>query len=233
MNDTRHPPLIHLLDDNAVVRSTLATIAARLDLRFRTWRTAEALRNGLDPTDVGALLVDARLAGVEPPAELAADGVDLPVIVLAEKATVELCRRAFKAGAVEFLDKPLDAALLLDAVRQAVSRHVLQRERQHAEQQARTRYTRLSGREREVLDMVVAGLTHKEIARALAVSPRTVEAHRARLATKLETGSLAQLVRQYASLVEEDAPSAPAPACGSAWGASLPPAGRIRSWLAS
>ncbi len=227
MNSSLLPPLIHLLDKDTEARTAVAALARQLSLRFRAWSGYAALRHDFDPADVGTLLVDAQLADAMPPEVLAADGVDLPVIVLARHATVDMCRRAFKAGAVEFLDKPLAADRLPDAVQQAIGRHVLLRARQHADGQARQRFARLSEREREVLDMVVAGLTNKEIARALAVSPRTVEVHRARLATKLETGSLAQLVRQYASLVEEDAPFAPAR--GSAWGAPLPPAGGLRA----
>ena len=86
---------------------------------------------------------------------------------------------------------------------------VRSRERRQADQAARERYAQLSEREREVLGLIVAGLTNKEIGRALGLSPRTVETHRANLFAKLEADSLAQLIRQYAVLVEEGGPPAP------------------------
>ncbi len=85
-------------------------------------------------------------------------------------------------------------------------RHVRTRHRDAADREARERFARLSPREREVLGQVVDGRTNKEIARALGLSPRTVETHRTHLAQKLETGSLAQLVRRYAALLDEPAP---------------------------
>ena len=135
--------------------------------------------------------------------QLRAQGVDQPVIMLTGHGTVEMCRRAFKAGAVEFLEKPVDDEQLLEAVHNAVRAHVRSRERHSADRVARERFARLSEREREVLSLVVGGLTNKEIGRALALSPRTVETHRANLSSKLQTDSLAQLIRHYAALVDE------------------------------
>ncbi|MEO7549292.1 MAG: LuxR C-terminal-related transcriptional regulator, partial [Ramlibacter sp.] len=129
-------------------------------------------------------------------------GVDQPVIMLTGHGTVEMCRRAFKAGAAEFLEKPVDDEALLEALQSAVRQHVQSRERNQAGRQARERYAQLSGREREVLGLIVAGLTNKGIGRALDVSPRTVETHRA----KLEAESLAQLIRHYAGLAESARP---------------------------
>jgi two-component system, LuxR family, response regulator FixJ len=129
--------------------------------------------------------------------------VDHPVVMLTGHGTVDLCRRAFKAGAAEFLEKPVNDELLLDTLQQAVRRHVKSRQRHAADQAARQRYAGLTEREREVLGLIIEGLTNKEIGRAMAVSPRTVETHRANLFEKLEAPSLAQLIRHYAVLVEE------------------------------
>ncbi len=118
-----------------------------------------------------------------------------------------MCRRAFKAGAAEFLEKPIDDEALLEVLQKAVRQHVRSRGRSEAGREARRRYAHLSDREREVLGMIVAGLTNKDIARALDLSPRTVETHRANLFAKLEAESLAHLIRQYAALIDEaDAP---------------------------
>jgi RNA polymerase sigma factor (sigma-70 family) len=116
---------------------------------------------------------------------------------------VELCRRAFKSGAAEFLEKPVDDEVLLEALQNAVRQHVRSRERHQANQLAREHYTQLSEREREVLGLIVEGLTNKEIGRALGLSPRTVETHRANLFAKLQVDSLAHLIRHYASLAAQ------------------------------
>jgi FixJ family two-component response regulator len=130
---------------------------------------------------------------------------DQPVIMLTGHGTIDMCRRAFKSGAAEFLEKPVDDERLLEALQAAVRQHVQSRQRNQADRQTRQRYAQLSEREREVLGLIVAGLTNKEIGRALNVSPRTIETHRANLFAKLEIDGLAQLVRQYAALVEEGA----------------------------
>jgi FixJ family two-component response regulator len=105
--------------------------------------------------------------------------------MLTGHGTVEMCRRAFKSGAAEFLEKPVDDQALLDALQSAVQQHVKSRARNREDRDARERYAQLSEREREVLGLIVAGLTNKEIGRALDVSPRTVETHRAGLTRRL------------------------------------------------
>ena len=131
-------------------------------------------------------------------------GVDQPVILLTGHGTVDMCRRAFKAGAAEFLEKPVHDELLIEALQNAVRQHVRSRERNQADQEASERYAQLSPREREVLGLIAQGLTNKEIGRALELSPRTVETHRANLFAKLGAESLAQLIRRYAALVDAD-----------------------------
>ncbi len=164
--------------------------------------------DGFDREGIGAIVLDVRMPGISGLTvldRLVAQEVDQPVIMLTGHGTVEMCRRAFKSGAAEFLEKPVDDEALLEALQNAVRQHVKSRQRNQADRTARARHAQLSEREREVLGLIVAGLTNKEIGRALDVSPRTVETHRANLFAKLEAESLAQLIRQYASLVDEDA----------------------------
>lgn len=126
--------------------------------------------------------------------------------MLTGHANVDLCRRAFKGGAIEFLQKPMDDDIFLDAVQAAVRGHSASRERAAVSEAARARLQRLSAREREVARRVVQGCANKEIAREFALSPRTVETYRANVFAKLEAGSLAQLIRQYALLLDPPPP---------------------------
>ena len=202
-------PLIHLVDDDDAVRAALALLIGTVGLRVAAWAQPQAFLDGFDRESIGAIVLDVRMpgfSGLTVLETLQARGVDLPVIMLTGHGTVEMCRRAFKSGAAEFLEKPVDDERLLEALHDAVRAHVRTRSRHAADREARERYARLSEREREVLGLVVAGLTNKEIARALALSPRTVETHRAHLSAKLETESLAQLIRRYAALAEDEGP---------------------------
>ena len=199
-------PLIHLIDDDAAVRDALALLISTVGLRVQTWADPQAFMVGFDRSAIGAIVLDVRMPGISGLTvleQLLAQGVDQPIIMLTGHATVELCRRAFKSGAAEFLEKPVNDELLLETLQNAVRTHVRSRERHQADRTARERYAQLSPREQEVLGLIVAGLTNKEIARALDLSPRTVESHRANLFSKLKTESLAQLIRQYALLVEQ------------------------------
>ena len=173
-------PLIHLIDDDDAVRDSLALLISTIGLRVHGWA---AFMAGFDRSGIGAIVLDVRMPGISGLAvleALMADGVDQPVIMLTGHGSVDMCRRAFKAGAAEFLEKPVNDEQLIEALQKAI-------------------------REREVLGLIVEGLTNKEIGRALALSPRTVETHRANLFSKLETQSLAQLIRSYAALVDEEA----------------------------
>ncbi len=199
-------PTVHLIDDDAAVRESLALLIGTVGLRVTTWADPQAFLAGFDREAIGAIVLDVRMPGISGLTvldTLVAQGVDQPVIMLTGHGTVEMCRRAFKAGAAEFLEKPVNDELLIEALQAAVRQHVRTRERHQADRAARERYAQLSEREREVLDLIVAGLTNKEIGRALDLSPRTVETHRANLFTKLQAESLALLIRQYAALVDE------------------------------
>ncbi|MCA0214382.1 MAG: response regulator [Proteobacteria bacterium] len=202
-------PLIHLIDDDEAVRTSLALLIGTVGLRVQAWADPQAFMAGFDRQGIGAIVLDVRMPGISGLAvldQLVAQGVDQPVIMLTGHGTVEMCRRAFKAGAAEFLEKPVDDESLLEALQAAVRTHVKSRERHQADRAARERFAQLSAREREVLGLIVTGLTNKEIGRALDVSPRTVETHRANLFAKLQAASLAQLIRGYATLVDSGTP---------------------------
>ncbi len=200
-------PLIHLIDDDEAVRSSLALLISTVGLRVQPWADPQTFLQTFDRESIGAIVLDVRMPGISGLTvldTLKEQKVDQPVIMLTGHGTVDMCRRAFKSGAAEFLEKPVDDERLLEALQTAVRQHVQSRQRNQADRVTRQRYAQLSEREREVLGLIVSGLTNKEIGRALNVSPRTIETHRANLFAKLEIDALAQLVRQYAALVDED-----------------------------
>ena len=199
-------PLIHLIDDDDAVRAGLALLIGTVGLRVQAWADPQEFMRNFDRQGIGAIVLDVRMPGISGLTvldQLVQQGVDQPVIMLTGHGTVELCRRAFKSGATEFLEKPVDDEVLLEALQNAVRQHVRSRERHQANRQAREHYAQLSEREREVLGLIVEGLTNKEIGRALGLSPRTVETHRANLFAKLQVESLAHLIRHYAALAAE------------------------------
>ena len=201
-------PLVHLIDDDDAVRSSLALLISTVGLRVQGWGDPQQFLREFRREDVGAIVLDVRMPGISGLSvleTLVAQGVDQPVIMLTGHGTVDMCRRAFKAGAAEFLEKPVDDEVLLEALQNAVRQHVKSRQRLAADRAARERYAQLSEREREVAGLIVEGLTNKEIGRALSLSPRTVETHRANLFAKLQAESLAQLIRRYAAVIDEEA----------------------------
>jgi FixJ family two-component response regulator len=206
MHDHPVSPLIHVVDDDEAVRGALALLIGTVGLRVQPWSHPQAFLDGFDRQTVGAIVLDVRMPGLSGLTVLdllRAQGVDQPVVMLTGHGTVEMCRRAFKAGAAEFLEKPVDDEALLEALHNAVRQHVRTRQRDATGRDARERFALLSPRERDVLSLVVAGLTNKEIGRALALSPRTVETHRAHLCAKLQVQTLAQMIRSYAQLVDD------------------------------
>ena len=202
----RTSPLVHVVDDDAAVREALALLISTVGLRVVTWAHPEEFLAGFDAESVGAVVLDLRmpgLSGLTVIERLRQRGADQPVIMLTGHGTVDLCRRAFKSGAVEFFEKPVGDDQLLEALNLAVRDHVLSRSRNAASRESRERFETLSPREREVLALVVSGLTNKEVGKTLGLSPRTVETHRAHLCQKLQVGTLADLIRNYAVLVQD------------------------------
>ncbi|WP_144657445.1 response regulator transcription factor [Achromobacter dolens] len=204
MNLPDQSPLVYLVDDDDAVRDALALLLRSVGLRSAGYGDPQQFLAQLSPRTIGCVVLDIRMPGISGLDVLArlAEASDLPVVMLTGHANVDLCRRAFKGGAMEFLQKPVDDDIFLDAVQSAVRGHIARRERLAVTQAAADRLARLSAREHEVLERIVQGLSNKEIAREFDLSPRTVETYRANVFAKLEADSLAQLIRQYATLLE-------------------------------
>lgn len=189
---------VFLADDDEDVRDALALLLRTAGFAVETYPSALAFLARPDRTAVGCLVADVRmpgLSGLQLLERLAAEGDRLPVVVITGHGDVGACRRAFRNGAVDFLTKPVDEQALIEAVEAGLARLGAGRPGGGEGEAAREKLRHLTPREREVLDMVCLGRTTKEIARALGLSPRTVETHRANLGAKLGTTSVAEMVR--------------------------------------
>ncbi len=192
------PRLVYLIDDDADVRDALVLLLRTMGFAPRPFAGVQPFLDRPDPRQDGCLVVDIRMpgtSGLQLLERMAKEAGGMPTVIITGHGDVAACRRAFKAGAVDFLTKPIDEQVLLEAVEAAFA--VLdQRNRAETARAGRDALkAKLTQREREILDLVAEGLSTKEIARALDVSPRTVETHRAHIAEKLGAGSVAEMVR--------------------------------------
>lgn len=190
--------VVHVVDDDAGVRQSLAFLLSTAGFAVRVHESAVAFLEALADARDGCVVTDIRMPGMDGlqlQRELAAREVRLPVIVITGHGDVALAVEAMKAGAVDFIEKPFDDELLLGSVRSALVRNVRDQERESRIAEIHQRIQSLSGREREVLDGLVAGKPNKIIAHDLGISARTVEVYRANVMTKMHAGSLSELVR--------------------------------------
>lgn len=189
---------VHLIDDDAEVREALALLLRTLGYTVTAHAEAQGFLAAVNSLEPGCIVTDIRmpmLSGLKLQERLREAGCAFPVVVITGHGDVEACRRAFQHGAVDFLTKPVDEQALIDAVNLALERLAKGQPVQSASVMRHPLLERLSQREREILDGIAQGMTSKEIARNFGISPRTVDTHRANLAEKLGTSSVAEMVR--------------------------------------
>lgn len=195
---------VFVVDDDEDVREGLKALLASVGLKSSTFRsTAEFLQSGL-PDEASCLILDVRLpglGGLDFQAELAAAKIDIPIIFITGHGDIPMTVRAMKAGAIEFLTKPIREQDLLDAVRIGLERDRARREHEQEMRALRARFAMLGTREQKVLELVAAGLMNKQVAAEMGVSEVTVKVHRHNLMKKLSARSRADLVR-IADLLE-------------------------------
>lgn len=196
-------PTVFVVDDDAGIRDALSLLISLRGLRAQVFASAEDFLATYQPQWRGCLLADLQMpgmSGLELQAELKARGHTLPVVVLTAHGDVATTRAALKNGALDFLEKPVDDAVLIDVLGNAIR---VDAER-HTAQQARSataeRLARLTPRERDVLRLLARGQQLREIAQQLDISPRTVEVYKARMMEKLGCRTLADVVRIGAEL---------------------------------
>ena len=189
---------IHIIDDDDAVRDSLATLLDASGFAVSAYASAAAFLDGIETAVSGCVVTDVcmpEISGLELLRRLSDRLPQFPVIVLTGEADVPTAVEALKNGALDLIEKPYSAETIVAAVRQALTQLEVRSDLDSRRNEAAERLAALSAREREVLDGVVRGLSNKEIARELGISPRTVEAYRANLMMKMGADSLSDLVR--------------------------------------
>jgi two-component system response regulator FixJ len=188
---------VHVVDDDPAMRDSLRVLLESAGFAVRTHPGARAFLDAM-PDGIGCVLTDVRMPeidGLELLRRLGEQNGRLPVIVMTGEGDIAIAVQAMKSGAVDFLEKPFADDALFDAVRKAQKQSERLSEEYATATEAAARLATLTPREREVLDLLVAGMGNKAIAHALGSSPRTIEVHRARVYGKLRAASLPDLVR--------------------------------------
>lgn len=189
---------VFLVDDDASIRDALSLLISLKGLRSSVFASAEDFLAVYNPSWRGCLLTDLKMqgmSGLDLQQVLQERGVQLPVVVLTAHGDVNTARAALKNGAVDFLEKPVNDEVLIDVLMNAIRIDEERHRTQTQQAQTTARLARLTAREREVLDALADGLSHKEIAEKLSISARTVEVYKARMMDKLQCGTLADVVR--------------------------------------
>jgi FixJ family two-component response regulator len=197
-------PIVFVVDDDISVRESLELLIRNAGWQPETFESAQEFLSRPRAVTPSCLILDLSLPGLnglDLQKRVALDRTDMPIIFITGYGDVPTTVAAMKAGAVEFLTKPFEADTLLNAIR-----HALERSRIALDQGAeitalRERYASLSGREREVMGLVVRGLLNKQVGFELGISEITVKAHRGKVMRKMEAGSLPDLVTMAAKLL--------------------------------
>jgi RNA polymerase sigma factor (sigma-70 family) len=193
-------PVVLVIDDDPDVREGLRALFESINLQSRSFKSAEEFLRSQIPDQVSCLILDVRLPGVSGLDFQTNVQIDIPIIFITGHGDIPMSVKAMKAGAVEFLTKPLREQDLLDAVRVALNRDRERRYRKVTTHDLRSHFDSLSPREREVMTLVTAGMMNKQVAAELGISEITVKVHRHNVMTKLDIKAFTDLVRMADAL---------------------------------
>jgi FixJ family two-component response regulator len=189
---------VFAVDDDPIVLRAIERMLRSHSIAVEGFTSPETFLARPPYDGVACLLLDLRmpgLSGLDVQTAMARKGISMPVIFLSAQSDVPSTVRAMRGGAVDFLEKPVDEDQLLAALERARVECVAMRQQQRQQHEAEQRLARLTKREREVCDLVAAGLLNKQIAHELGMSEKTVKVHRGRVTRKLDVDSVAALVR--------------------------------------
>lgn len=191
-------PTVYLIDDDPSVRQGLARLIRVAGHVVETFASAQEFLAAGPPAGPGCLVLDVRMpdvGGLELQERLAGREGPMPIIFITGHGDVQMAVRAVQAGAFDFVEKPFNDQDLLDRIQKAIARDADQRGKDAQRAQLRALFASLTPREREVLDLVVEGMSNKAIANSLGLSAKTVEVHRAKVMDKMHARSISDLVK--------------------------------------
>jgi len=200
-------PIVFVVDDDPLIRDGLRSLIKSVGLHVETFGSSREFMERRPSDAPGCLVLDVRLpglSGLDLQRELNESNFQIPIIFMTGHGDIPMSVRAMKNGAQEFLTKPVRGQDLLDAVQQAIARDRAARRERAEMADLRTRFDSLTPREREVLDLIVAGLLNKQIAGELNIEEVTIKTHRAHIMQKTQSESLAHLVRMNEKLKSND-----------------------------
>jgi two-component system response regulator FixJ len=197
MTNNKQDVVVYLVDDEFAVRDSLTLLVEPAWPTVRSFESAESFLDHYDPDRPGCLLLDVRMpsmSGLELQDELLRRNISIPIIFISGHAGIPDSAKAFRTGAVDFLEKPFDNKILLERINEAIKKDVESREELTRQREIANRLDHLTTREQEVMSLIVRGLSNKDTARKMNISSRTVEVHRARIMEKMQAASLADLM---------------------------------------
>jgi two-component system response regulator FixJ len=200
---TKDPATIFVVDDEESVRHALTEMLEVFGYNVEAHETAEGLLQSLESPDAGCIVADVRMpgmTGIELVRELSRREMAIPVVVISGHADIAMAVAAIKAGAEDFIEKPIDDRKLVAAINQGLARRFELQQQQESIQDLCARFDRLTPREVQVFDLVVTGHTSASISKILKISPRTVESYRVQIMEKMRAASIAVLVRNAVRL---------------------------------
>ncbi len=190
-------PVVYLVDDEFSIRDSLTLLIESTGQTVKSFESAEAFLNNYDPDHPGCLLLDVRMpvmSGHDLQNELLNRNISIPIIFISGHADIADSAKAFRAGAVDFLEKPFDNDVLLERINEAIKKDVLFREELVKKRRIQERINHLTTREKEVLGLIIKSHSNKESAKILNISNRTVDVHRASIMEKMQAENVAELI---------------------------------------
>jgi FixJ family two-component response regulator len=195
---TEHPEkTVYLVDDDFAVRDSLTLLIESSGLSVKSFDSAQAFLDNYKAEQISCLLLDflmPSMNGLDLQQELKSRDIDIPIIFISGHGNIPISSKAFRNGAVDFLEKPLDDKILLERINQTLKQVQFNWKKKHYHHEVQELYAHLTVREKEVMKLIAKSHSNKEAARILGISNRTIDVHRAHVMEKMKSESLADLI---------------------------------------